>query len=289
MDELLAYLIIGVFSGGVYSLIALGLVIIFKTTKTLNFAVGEMVVMGGLITVSLMNTGLPHWVAIILGVAIGGAIGLLFQKVILSSFIKRPILDTLIVTCFIIYLLEGLNGCGWGVNARFFPAFLPQWHLNIGDIIISSEIMWSFIVGIALSFILVIVFRYTKLGLGLRAVADADTLARSKGISISSTHSIVWALGGIAAVVGGTLFGYISGISPTEGTIGLRAIPVAFLGGLESPSGAIVAGLIIGIVERLTEGYLSSSWASMAPFIILLAVLLVRPQGLLGQRATERV
>jgi branched-chain amino acid transport system permease protein len=292
MEELLTHLIIGIFSGGVYSLIALGLVIIFKTTKVVNFAVGELIIMGGLITISLMNTGLPPWAAIILSIAIGGVIGLSLQKVILSSFIKRPILDTLIVTCFIIYLAEGVNKCGWGAGIRFFRGeFIPQWELNIGDTIISSEIIWPFIMAMALSLIFIIIFQYTKLGLGLKAVADADKLARSKGISVSSAHSTVWVLGGIVAVVGGIFLSLIHGsaIDPTTSEIGLKAIPVVFLGGLESPTGAIVAGIIIGVVESLVGGYASSSWASIAPFLILLIILLIRPQGLLGQRMAERV
>jgi branched-chain amino acid transport system permease protein len=289
MEELFTCLAIGIFSGGIYSLIALGLVIIFKTTKILNFAVGELVVMGGLIAISLLSTDLPYWIAIILSVAIGGAIGFFLQKVILSSFIKRPTLDALIVTCFIIYLVEGVNKCGWGARLRFFPEFFPQGQLNIGDIFISTDIMWSFVIAMALSFILIFIFQYTKLGLGLRVVANDNVLARSKGVPLSSVHSIAWILGGVVAVVGGIFLGYRSAIDPTMSTIGLKAIPVVFLGGLESLPGAVVAGIIIGLVENVVGTYISSSWASIAPFLVLVMILLIRPQGLLGQKMVERV
>jgi branched-chain amino acid transport system permease protein len=206
-------------------------------------------------------------------------------------------LAAMLATCILIYFLEGVTSCGWmGKSISFSSEFLPEGSLSLGPGgEVPLDLMWSFFIAVALFGILVFLFQRTKLGLGMRAIAEAPNIARSRGVGQVRMQSLAWIIGGITAALGGIFLGYRVGMNPSLGVIGLKAFPIVFLGGLESIPGVIVGGVIIGIAESLLQGSETligmdlTSWADPVPFLLLLLVLVVRPYGIFGQKEVKRV
>ena len=291
MEYLFTYLVLGMLSGGIYALIGLGVVVIYKATRVFNFAVGEMVMLGGAIGITIMETGIWWWLGIILTILVMGLVGWLIQKGIVSRLTERPILTAWVAVAILSQFLLGVTSCGWGGQTRSFPFFLPSGGFNIGTSIIPipMDLSLSFITAIVSIGIFLVVFQYTKVGLGMKAVAEHFALSRSKGIKVNQIWGLAWIVGGMTAALGGIFFGYRAGIEPSLSLIGLKAFPVVFLGGLNSIPGVILGGLTIGIVESLAGGYISSDLAILSPFFFLLIVLAIRPQGILGEARVERI
>jgi branched-chain amino acid transport system permease protein len=180
-----------------------------------------------------------------------------------------------------------------GKSISFSCEFLPElfggsFSLGPGGEI-DEDLMWSFFIAVALFGILVFLFQRTKLGLGMRAIAEAPNIARSRGVGQVRMEGLAWIIGGITAALGGIFLGYRMGINPSLGVIGLKAFPIVFLGGLESIPGVIVGGIVIGIAESLVGGYVDPKWIDPVPFLLLILVLVVRPQGIFGQKEAKRV
>jgi branched-chain amino acid transport system permease protein len=290
MGDLALFLVNGVLIGGIYSLVALGVVIIYKTTKIFNFAVGEFVVLGGCVAITILNTGLPWGVGIIVAMLVMGLVGALIQKGIMDRFIGKPVLIPILATCILTYFLVGVEMAGWmGKGQAFSTQFLPSGGIEIAGSTVYLDLMWSFFAAMILFVVFSWIFQRTKVGLGMKAVSEDSAASQSKGVSPKQIQLIAWVIGGVTATVGGIFLGYRIGVNPALSLIGLKAFPIAFLGGLESVPGAIIGGLGIGILENLVGGYAGSEWMDVAPFLALIAVLILRPQGLLGARRVERI
>ncbi|MFC1848002.1 branched-chain amino acid ABC transporter permease [Chloroflexota bacterium] len=292
LDLLPQYLVSGVLIGGVYALIALGVVLIYKATKVFNFAVGQMLLLGGFITWSLMGAlPVPGWVAFLLALVISLAIGPIVYRLILRPLVGQPILSAVIATLGLALFLDGLIAFAWTpFNVSFPSAIFPSGALTVGNVVISNQLLAGFILAMVVFAVLAFIFQRTKIGLNMRAVAEDHQAAQATGVNIGVVFMLSWCIAGVVAAIGGVIIG--SRLSLGVGTtpiVALKIFPVVLVGGLDSMLGAVVGGLIVGVLESLAGGLISSNVAEVTPYVILLFVLIVKPTGLFGSKWIERV
>ena len=181
----------------------------------------------------------------------------------------------------------------WGHGTKTFPPVFPQTPLQLGGVIVTPVYLWSFVIVMVLLIVFTIFFKYSKMGLAMRAVADDQGAAQSVGMSVKFVYAVTWSIAAMVAAIGGVLLGNISGVSPVMATIGLTVLPVVILGGLDSVAGAIIGGFLIGIIQNIAGGYLDplvgGGLKEVVPFIIVLLILMIKPHGLFGSKGIERV
>jgi branched-chain amino acid transport system permease protein len=304
--QFLEILIGGLLSGVLYSLVALGFVLIFKASGVFNFAQGSMVLLAGLALVrsldALVAKGLPLWSAIILGLVFAGAImalmAWLVERFVLGPLVNQDGLTLFMSTIGVTFMLDGASQMIFGSDVyplRLFPTdawFLFE-NLFPGGILVNQLDVWGGLIAGILVAGLAVFFQRTKTGRALRAVADDHAAAQSVGIPLSWIWFVVWLVAGLVALVAATVWGTKLGIQFSITFLALKALPVLIIGGFTSVPGAIVGGLIAGAGEKLAEAYLGpfigggiEYWFA---YVLALAVLLVRPQGLFGERIIERI
>jgi branched-chain amino acid transport system permease protein len=282
--------IAGLMNGSIYGLVAIGFVLIYKSSAVLNFSQGYMLLLGAYIfwffRGSLKLDVLP---ALVLATPSGFLMGILIERLTLRPLIGQPLLSMITVTIFLSLVLEGLVSLIWGTYPLEQITIFSRGTLDLGGILLTRENVFAFGLALGAMLALIIFFRYTKLGLAMRGVAEGHQIMQSMGISVKTIFSISWGIAGIAATVGGILMGGTLGFQLALSHIGLLAIPAAFIGGLESPEGAILGGLLIGLIESIVSGYLGSAAGVPATFVVLIVVMLVRPYGFFGLERIERV
>ena len=294
MDILAQLIVSGIAVGGVYALIALGFVLIYKATSIINFATGEFMMIGAYFFYSFMvMVDLPPIPAFILVMLCSAVLGLVIERTILRHMLGQPIISIIMVTIGLSSILMGLAEMTWSTDFKSFPPLFPRAPIIVGDIIIRSNLFWGFIISMTAVALFAVVFKYTKVGVAMRATADDQMAAFSMGINVRSMFTLAWALGAVAAALGGVVIGNMGGIQPTLGHIGLKIFPVVILGGLDSIAGAVVGGFIVGLVENIAGGYLDpyvgGGVKDMAPFVVLVIILLIKPYGLFGKQEIERL
>ena len=294
MDIFLQLLVSGVAVGGVYALIALGFVLIYKATSIINFATGEFMMTGAFIFYSLMvYAGLPAVPAFIGVMACAALLGFIVERLVLRHMLGQPTISIVMVTIGLSSILMGLAEMIWGAEFKSFPAIFPRAPIIVGDIVLRSNMFYGFVISAVAVIIFSLLFKYAKVGVAMRATAADQTAAFSMGINVKSMFTLSWALGAIAASMGGIIIGNIGGVHPSLGHIGLKIFPVVILGGLDSIFGAVLGGFIVGIVENLAGGYLDPYFhggvKDVAPFVVLVLILLVKPYGLFGKEEIERL
>ena len=294
MDILLQMIVTGVATGGVYGLIALGFVLIYKATSILNLATGSFMTLGAFVCLTLLiNLGAPFWGAFIGTLLFAFILGLLVERVVLRQLIGEPIISVIMVTIGLAFIMQGLTHLIWSPDYRSFPEIFPPEPLDLGFAIVPSGLLWGFIFAALGTIIFILIFRLTRTGVAMRATASDQQAALSMGISVRRIFALSWCYGAVAAVIGGIVIGNISGISIYLGDIGLKVLAVIILGGLDSIGGAILGGLIIGILENLAGLYLDPVFGGgvkdVAPFFILVLIIMIRPYGLFGKKIIERV
>lgn len=294
MDIFIQIIVTGIATGGVYGLIALGFVLIFKATGILNLATGAFMTLGAYICLTVLSQfGAPFWLAFLgtLGFAI--LLGIVLERLILRPLIGEPIISVVMVTIGLSSILQGLTHLIWSPDFRSFPEIFPPEPLDLGIAIVPSGLLWGFIFAAAGTLIFILIFKLTRTGVAMRATASDQQAALSMGISVRWIFALSWCYGAVAAVIGGIVIGNISGISIYLGDIGLKVLAVIILGGLDSIGGAILGGLIIGILENLAGLYLDPIFGGgvkdVAPFFILVLIIMIRPYGLFGKKIIERV
>jgi branched-chain amino acid transport system permease protein len=295
MTFFLQLVVTGFAQGMVYALIAIGFVIILKCSEVFNIAQGHFVLIGGYLGYTFLVTfGLPIWAA--LGMAIVTAIimGLLIERLILRPLLGEPVLAVIMVTIALATILGGLATLLWGAEYKAYHGLLPTITLKIGAISIPSESLIGLIVSILCVAILMLLFRYTKIGLAMRATAEDLQVVQSVGIRATTVYAVSWVIACVVGVIGGILLGGVSGANMELANIGLKAFAVVLLGGVNSVGGAIVAGIILGMLENVAAGYLDpllpgGGLAQVFPFIVMIIVLIFRPYGLFGLARIERV
>ena len=293
MDKFIQLTLSGIADGAILALVALGFVLIFKSSDVINFAQGELLMIGAYLTFATIGQiGLAWPLGIILAVGLAALAGVLIEQLVLRPLIGEPVISVIMVTIGLSALLRALVGAIWGTAPLAAPEFIPETPVRILGASVGVNRLWAIGVSIVLLIILTLFLRRSNEGIAMRAVADDQQAALSMGISVKYTWAVAWAIAAITAAVGGILLASIfGGVGADIGRVGLLVFPVVILGGLDSIAGAIVGGLIIGLLKQYAGGYLPSElgMGEVAPFMILVLILLVRPYGLFGQKIIERV
>jgi branched-chain amino acid transport system permease protein len=282
-------LVQGLLLGGVYALIALGFVLVFKSSHVLNLAYGEMIaILSYFLYQFLSPWDIPVWPGILLIILCGAALGFLIERLAIRPLLGQSFLATLMMTLMLSFLFKGLIVLVWSSESFTLP-FTPRGLWTIGPVQVIPAAAISFVAALVIFVLLTLLFRYTKVGLSMRVVAADHEVAQSLGIRVKQVFSLSWAISGAFAATCGILAGMVFTVTPNLGVTALgRGLPVLLLGGLDSIPGALVGGLIIGLVEALASYYEPGS-AEVMPWIVMLVILLIRPYGLFGQKRIERI
>jgi branched-chain amino acid transport system permease protein len=292
--EFLNYAINGALLGLLYALVAMGFVVIYRASKVFNMATGEMLVLGAfLVWWAVASRGMHPAVGIAAALAIAVLVGLAIERLFFRRLIGESVFSMIMVTIGLLILTRGLVLVIWGPQERAFPALIPLEPLIIGEMIVPRSLAVAGAVAVVFALGLHWFFNRSSTGLAMSAVAEDHQIALSMGISVRRSIAFAWALGGILSVISSIV--YLSGKSLTflSSEIGFAALPVALLAGLESIRGLLLAGLIVGVVQGLTSAYIDpligGNAASVVPYIFMLVVLAVRPNGMFGWKRIERV
>jgi branched-chain amino acid transport system permease protein len=290
-------LIGGLLAGVMYSLVAIGFVLIYKASGVFNFAQGAMVFFAALTYVSLTERGWPFWLALAAVLALMIVLGFAIERVVLRPLVNQPQITLFMVTIGLAYFLEGVAQGVWGAQVHALEIGIQDAPFTVAGISISQFDLFASGTAALLVLVLAVFFQRTKTGRALRAVADDHQAALSVGIQLKYVWAVVWAAAGFVALVAGLLWGARTGVQFALTFTALKALPVLILGGFESIPGAIVGGLIIGATEKLAEVYIGSSIGlnigtgieNWFPYMLALVFLLVRPEGLFGEKRIERI
>lgn len=291
----------GLALGAVYALVALGFVVIYRATRVINFAQGGLVVFGAFLVYQAEHTwGWDFWFAALFAMACCAGIGAAFQSVVLRRMIGQPIFAVILITIGLFLLVEPVTTTIWhnppgGIETPWHLRTVSIGSVKVLEVNIATIVLAAVVLGAFFA-----LFRYTKIGLAMRATAVDQEAALAQGINVGRIFALSWAIAGAVAVVGGMMLaggaGPAPGLSVSLSLIALRAFPAIILGGLDSPGGAVVGGLTIGIAQVMAGGYipsavpsLGSEFADVVPYLIMFIVLLVRPYGLFGEREVTRV
>lgn len=280
----------GLGSGALLSLTAIAFVLIYKATRIINLAVSELLMMGGYFFFALAaGWGWPAWAAIPGAILGGAAIGWAVERGIIRRMLGESPISVFMVTVGLGSVLTGLVILIWGANPTAIPDFIGRTPIFIGEAYLNRKVFVGFVVSGAIIAVLLLLFRFWRGGVALRATATDQAAAYSCGINVPGVFSWSWAVGCGLAAGAGILLGQIGGISPVMGAFGLSALVVVIVGGLDSPLGALVAGLFIGVVEAYAGTYLGGEFKLASIFLILIVMLMIRPYGLFGTREIERL
>ncbi|MBI3740365.1 MAG: branched-chain amino acid ABC transporter permease [Chloroflexi bacterium] len=307
MTVLLQLILSGIMVGSIYSLVALGFVLIYKSSGIINVAQGQMLMIGGFVSWTFLSgiqlpdslatifgsKYFPIPIAIALSVLVAILMGLIIERLLLRPMIGQPILAVVMMTIALAAFMDGMTTLLWGAGARNFPEFIPRTPIRLGELILSPQHLFAFLLAILLLAGFTLFFQRSHTGLQMRAAAEDHRVAQSLGVNVTRVFAMAWIISAVVSTLGGILLGSINGINLSLSFLGLKVLPVVLLGGLESIPGAIIAGPIIGILENLGVAYLDplvgGGIKEVAPFFILLVVLLFKPYGLFGLQRIERV
>ena len=293
MSFFMEVLLGGLLAGVMYSLVAIGFVLIYKASGVFNFAQGSMVLFAALTFVSLLERGLPFWVAFVLSLLSMLLLALLLERLVLRHLVNRPPITLFMATLGLSYVVEGVAQALWGAQVHGLDLGIEDTPLELGGLMLSRFDLFAAGSAGLLVLLLSLLFNKTRIGLSLRAVADDQLAALVVGIRLQRMWVLVWAVAGLVGLVAGLLWGARLGVQFSLSLIVLKALPVLIIGGFTSIGGAIVGGLIVGASEKLAEVYLgpllSGGIENWFPYVLALLFLLLRPAGLFGERAIERV
>jgi branched-chain amino acid transport system permease protein len=284
----------GVLIGLMYALIALGFVLVYKATDAFNFAQGEFVMFSGLlVAVGLGSYGAPLWLAVGVALLVMAAFGFGLERVVLRPMIGRPVIAVIMATIGLAAVLRGFGPLVWGASTKALPLPIPDTPLVLGPLLIPP----IQIVGAATSLVFLGAFGWfflrSRAGIAMRAVADSQQVAMAMGIDVQRYFALAWAMTGVVSALGGVVWGNLLGVDVQLSLVGLKVFPVVILGGMDSVPGAVVGGLIVGVVENVAAGYLDpyvgGGTKDFAPYVLMILALMVRPYGLFGKEIIERV
>lgn len=295
MEYYLQLVISGLVVGSIYSLVALGFVIIYKATKVVNFAQGELVMVGAYICFALtVQAELPFIVSFFMTLAFSFVLGLAIERLVLRPLIGEPIISVIMVTIGLSSVLKSLVQLFWGTQIQVFPPVLPQEPFVIAGLPVAPVYVAAFILAGVLFLIFSAFFKYSRMGIAMRATAFDQQAAASMGISIKRIFALSWCIAAMVSSIGGVILGNINGINAQLGHLGLKVFPAVILGGLDSLFGAALGGLIIGVLENVCDGAAKEflnlgGFKDVAAFIFLVIILMIKPYGLFGTHEIERV
>ena len=293
---LLQLVISGLVIGSIYSAVALGFVIIYKATRVVNFAQGELLMVGAYVCYAfLVQMHVPFWAALLLTILFGMVLAMFVERLILRPMIGEPIISIIMVTIGLSLVLRSLVAAIWGTEILVYePKLFPQEMVEIAGLPISLEFVWCFVLSVVLLAVFSVFFKYSKAGVAMRATAFNQQVAQSMGISVKHIFALSWVISAVVSGIGGGLIGNINGINSSLYHFGLKVFPATILGGLDSILGAALGGMIIGILENLSDGFCKtylnlSGVKEVAPYVFLVIILMIKPYGLFGTKDIERV
>jgi len=283
----------GLLSGVMYSLVAIGFVLIYKTSGVLNFAQGALLLFAALTFVSLLERGLPFWLALVITFLVMVLIGIAIERAVLRPLVNKPPITLFMATLGLSYVIEGAAQLIWGTQVHGLDLGIEDVPFEFHGIMISTFDLFAAGVAAVMVAALTLFFRYTRIGLSFRAVADDQFAALAVGLRLPRVWATVWATSGLVALVAGLLWGARLGVQFSLSLVVLKALPVLVLGGFDSIAGAIVGGLLVGASEKLAEVYIGDYFGGgiegWFAYVVALVFLLIRPSGLFGQKLVERV
>ena len=284
----------GILIGLMYSLIALGFVLVYKATDAINFAQGEFVMIAGfVVAVAIAAYGAPLWLAVAVGLAGMIGFGFVLERVMLRKLIGRPVIAVVMATIGLAAVLRGFGPLVWGAGTKSLPLPIPEEPVVLGPLFIPPIQL----VGAGVSLLFLAAFSWfflrSRRGIAMRAVADNQQVAMAMGINVERYFGLAWAMTGIVSALGGIVWGNLLGVDVQLSLVGLKVFPVVILGGLDSIPGAIVGGLIVGLVENMAAGYIDpyvgGGTKDFAPYVLMIVALMVRPYGIFGKAIIERI
>ena len=284
----------GVLIGLMYSLIALGFVLVYKATDAINFAQGEFVMLAGFIIAGMtVLAGAPFWAGVAIAVAGMVAFGFGLERIVLRPLIGRPIIAVIMATIGLATVLRGAAPLFFGAETRSIVLPISEEPFAFGPLTLPPVQVAGALVSLAFLAGFTWFFMKSRMGVAMRAVADNQQVAMAMGIHVERYFAIAWGMAGIVSALGGLAWGALLGVDVHLALIGLKVFPVVILGGLDSVLGAIVGGLIVGVVENLAAGYLDplvgGGTKDFAPYVLMILMLMIRPYGIFGKRRIERV
>jgi len=295
MEYYLQLFINGLVVGSIYSLVALGFVIIYKATKVVNFAQGELVMVGAYVCFALtVQAHIPFIWSFLLTLLFSIILGLCVERLILRPLIGESIISVIMVTIGLSSVLKAIVQVIWGTQIRVYPQVLPNEPFMVLGLPVAPVYVAAFILSALLFTIFSLFFKFSSLGIAMRATAFDQQAAQSMGIGIKNIFALSWCIACIVSSIGGIILGNINGINSQLGALGLKVFPAVILGGLDSLLGAALGGLIIGVLENISEGLAREflnlgGFKEVASFVILILILMVKPYGLFGSKEVERV
>jgi branched-chain amino acid transport system permease protein len=295
MTFFLQLVVTGFSLGMVYALVAIGFVIILKCSNAFNIAQGHFVLIGGYLGYTfLVMFHLPLWLSLVAAIGVACLMGLAIERLALRPLVGQSELAIIMMTIALATVLEGIVTIIWGGEYKTYHGVLPTFSLKVGQISVPPESIIGLMVSIVAVVLLMALFRYTKIGLAMRATAEDLQVVQSLGIKATTVYAVSWVIASVVGVIGGILLGGVSGVMLPLAEVGSKAFAVVLLGGASSIGGAIVAGIILGILENIAAGYLDpllpgGGFAQIFPFVVMIIVLVFKPYGLFGLRRIERI
>ena len=289
--QVLQVIISGISQGLIYGLIALGFVLIYKATETVNFAQGELMMLGAFFGLTVVTVGLPYWVALPVAFVGMWLVGMLIERVVLRPILGQPSFTVVMVTIGIGFVLRGLVTMipDWGTDTHTLNAPFKGEVVRMGGLVIGAEHLVVIVATVLLSSALFLFFRFSRVGVAMQASSQNQLAAYYMGIPVRRLNSLIWGLSAGVAALAGVLLAPITFVHVNMGFIGLKAFPAAVIGGFGSLPGALLGGVIIGIVESLAGVYLPEGFKDIAAYVLLLVVLVVKPTGIFGETASKKV
>lgn len=295
MTFFLQLVVTGFAQGMVYALVALGFVIVLKCSKAFNVAQGQFVMIGGYLGYTLLGMlRLPVWFSLSIAIASAIVMGLIVERLLLRPMVGKPILAIIMVTMGLATVLDAVAVFFWESQYLTYHGLLPTINLSLGPISVPPETLIGIMLSIVAVTLLMIFFRYTGIGLVMRATAEDEQVVQVAGINVTTVYAISWAIAWIVGIIGGILLGGQGGVTIQMENVGLKVLAVVLLGGIDSVEGAVVAGIALGMLENVAAGYLdpmlpAGGLATVFPFIVMIIVLIFRPYGLFGLKRIERI
>jgi branched-chain amino acid transport system permease protein len=289
----IAQLLLGGIAGGcVYGLVALGFVLIYKATESVNFAQGDLMMLGAFITLQFVNTAywnMPFWLGIIIATVVMAVIGYLMESLIIRRLFGQPQFAVVILTIAVGFVLRFAAGFIWGHEPLSLETPFAGTNLRLGGLAISYAEIFVIATTLVLTLVLYLFFARTRLGMAMQASSQNQLAAYYMGVPVKRINGLVWALSGGISTIAGVLFAARGAIDPNLGLLGIKAFAAAVIGGFGSLPGALAGGLIVGIVEPFAGRYMAAGYSQIAPYAIMLMVLILRPNGLFAQVQSKKV
>src|SRR5215469_9569021 len=284
----------GVMIGLMYALIALGFVLIYKATDAINFAQGEFVMFAGFLAAGAADiAGAPFWLCAALAIVGMVVLGFGLERVVLRPLIGRPVIAVVMATIGLANVLRGSATMVFGAGNRSIEMPIGDEPIDLGLVMLSPVQLVGAVVSIVFLAVFTWFFLKSRIGIAMRAVADSQQVAMAMGIDVRRYFALAWAMAGIVSALGGVVWGAMLSVDNQLALVGLKVLPVVILGGLDSVLGAVVGGLIVGVTENLAAGYfdpiVGGGTKDFAPYVLMIAALMIRPEGIFGRRRIERV